>query len=291
MDYGRLFSKAWRLIWEHKFLIVLGILVALGSAGGGGSGRGISGGNGNRAMQELPQFEFDPSTPLQNIGLPAFALGGIIILAIFAVLVGLVLWGVGTLSRGGLIHGADVVSKGKTSSFSDAFQAGWKNGWQLIGISIVPAIPGLILFLTAIYVLAVNGGIELIAQGEEILNAPKAGVFLPVAVLVCILIPLSLLFSLLRTFANRACILEGEGVFAAYRRGFEVLGGNLAETFILFVLQVAVSIGIWLVLAFPAILVTLCCLLWPLLLIVQGIIKAFFSTLWTLAWNYWVGEA
>ncbi len=29
MDYGRLLRRAWDIIWAHKFLILLGVLVAL----------------------------------------------------------------------------------------------------------------------------------------------------------------------------------------------------------------------------------------------------------------------
>jgi len=29
MDYGNLFSRAWTIIWDHKYLMVLGILAAL----------------------------------------------------------------------------------------------------------------------------------------------------------------------------------------------------------------------------------------------------------------------
>ena len=35
MDYGKLLTRAWNIIWEHKFLILLGVLVALGGTGGG----------------------------------------------------------------------------------------------------------------------------------------------------------------------------------------------------------------------------------------------------------------
>jgi hypothetical protein len=55
---------------------------------------------------------------------------------------------------------------------------------------------------------------------------------------------------------------------------------------ILFLIQVAIGLGIGLVLILPA----LCCLLWPLLILVQGVSAAFFSSMWTLAWKEWVGE-
>jgi hypothetical protein len=56
---------------------------------------------------------------------------------------------------------------------------------------------------------------------------------------------------------------------------------------LLFLIQVAIGIVLGLVLLLPA----LCCLFWPLLILVQGASAAFFSTMWTLAWKRWVAFA
>jgi len=37
------------------------------------------------------------------------------------------------------------------------------------------------------------------------------------------------------------------------------------------------------------VVMALCCVLWPVLLLVQGAIASYFSTLWTLAWREWTG--
>ena len=110
------------------------------------------------------------------------------------------------------------------------------------------------------------------------------------AALICLLIPVSLILGLLRTFANRAAMLEGMGAVSAYRRGFSILMGNLGEALILFVLQVAISIALFIFLALPGIIAALCCFLWPLLILFQGAVAAFFSALWTLAWRQWTGR-
>ncbi len=86
----------------------------------------------------------------------------------------------------------------------------------------------------------------------------------------------------------RACVLEDLGVVASYRRGFEVLAGNLGTALILFLIQIAVSIGLFIVMILPGILMVLCCLLWPVLILVQGAFSAYISTLWTLAWREFV---
>ena len=37
MNYGEVLGRACNIIWEHKYLILLGVRVALGSGGGSGS--------------------------------------------------------------------------------------------------------------------------------------------------------------------------------------------------------------------------------------------------------------
>jgi hypothetical protein len=112
-----------------------------------------------------------------------------------------------------------------------------------------------------------------------------------VAVLACLLISIALVLSLLRTFANRACMIEGVGVFAAYKRGFSVLMENFGPALVIFLIQIAVSIGVGIAMILPGIVMALCCLLWPVLLLVQGAMAAYFSTVWTLAWREWTGSS
>ena len=83
-------------------------------------------------------------------------------------------------------------------------------------------------------------------------------------------------------------MLEDLGVVASYRRGFEVLADNLGSALILFLIQIAISIGLFIVLIVPGFLMALCCLLWPLLILAEAAFCAYFSTLWTLAWREWV---
>ena len=82
-------------------------------------------------------------------------------------------------------------------------------------------------------------------------------------------------------------MLEGLGVFDSYRRGWEVATTNLAAAVLLFVIQIAITIGLGIALFVPSIVMVLCFVLWPVLLLIQGAIAAYFSTLWTLAWREW----
>lgn len=108
-----------------------------------------------------------------------------------------------------------------------------------------------------------------------------------VGIVGCLLLPVSLVPGLLRTFANRAAMLEGHGVVAAYARGFTVPVENLGQGIVIFVLQVGVSLLLAVLLLVPGVIVALCFLLWPLIWLFEGLLAAFFSAVWTLAWRRW----
>jgi len=286
MDYGKIFARAWDIIWEHKFLILLGVLVALSGANYGGGNQAQYAFRGDEIQWgELPSFEY--GSPLRELDLPLAVFGGVLVLAGVAVLVGLVFWAAGTIARGGLISAVDDIEAERSTNLSEAFKAGWEKGWRLIGIGLVPAAPMAVLVIISLGVFLGYGGFELLTRGDHPLVG--LGTFLPVIVMACLLIPTAMILGLLRNFANRACMLEDLGVISSYKRGFEVLGDNLGPALLLFLIQLALSLGIWMMMIVPGILIALCCLLWPLLILVEGAFAAYYSTLWTLAWREWVG--
>ncbi len=288
MDFGKLFSRAWDILWKNAFLILLAVLAVLGGAGSGGSSQSrfvFQGGD--FQWQDLPRFDFGRN--FGDWGIPAVAVGGIVLFALVALLVGLVFWALGAIARGGLINAVNDLEENQPTDFMVAFRAGWDKGWKLLGIALIPAIPGLVLMALLIGSLVLAGGWDLIGRFDPIRDGWSA--LSPILVITCLLIPAALALSLLRTFANRACMLEDTGVLASYQRGIEVLGQNLGSAVILFLLQIAISIGVGLVMIVPGILSALCCLLWPLLILFQAAFVAFYSILWTLAWREWVGAA
>jgi hypothetical protein len=291
MDYGSLLSRTWDIIWNHKFLILLGVLVALGSGGGTGApGSGLDFG-GPSTPQQPPQAPEMPDLPrwrgFENLRLPRLA-GGVVILVIaLIVLIGLSVWVISTIAKGGLIAGADTVAGGGTSTFGSALGAGWRRGWTLLGIAILPGIPALFLALGVLFFFLVASGIAPQLSGS--IGMPlNIGAFGLLGLMGCILTPLIVVLSLLQTFANRACMLEQEGVFGAYKRGLNVLFSNIGPALVLFLIQVVLNIGLGLVMVVPGIFMALCCVLWPVLLLIQGAIAAYFSTMWTLAWREWI---
>lgn len=287
MDYGNLFSRAWQIIWNNKFLIVLGMLVVLTSASGSGGTQGaLPEIRGTGIGQGAPQFTFEP--PELNIG-GGLEIALIVLIALLVLALVVAIWVISTIARGGLISGANAIDGGGQSSFGQAFSQGWNHGLRLLGISLVPAIPTLILIVVSGLSLFSYTGVRIV-NGTAQTTTNANWVLVPVLTVICFLAFASLVLALLRTFANRACMLEDLGVIASYRRGLEVLGQNFGSALLLFLLQIGLSLLIGILLFLPGIVVALCCLLWPLLLIVQGTFSAYYSTLWTLAWARWTGE-
>ncbi len=274
MEYGKIVSRSVNIVWQNKFLIIVGFLAALGSGSFGG------GGGGNGDLGQFPEVEAE---------IAALAVGLIIALVCVVLFVGIVLWAVSTIARGGLIASVDSIESGEKSSFRQSWSAGWHRAWTLLGIGLLPAIPALILFVVGVMALGAYGGIFALLD-EEFAQVGTVGLGIAIAAFACILIPIMLVLSILRNFAERACMLENLGVIDAYRRGTSVLMANLGEAIILFLLQIVIFIVLGILFFLPGLVLVLCCFLWPLLLAIQGAITAFISALWTLAWRTWTDE-
>lgn len=193
MDYGKLLNRAWEILWRHKFLVILGLIVALS---GGFNTSASSGTNaGFRADSSGAVGTVLPPELSTSIGLPFWTA---LLLFALVLAIAFVLWVISTTARGGLIAGAAASDSGQDTSFSRAWRAGWQRIWTLLGIGIIPAIPGLIVLLVGGLAFLGNVGFPATEPGPRILTAI-------LVVLVCIALPLALVLELLRVFANRAC--------------------------------------------------------------------------------------
>jgi len=284
MDYGKILSRAWDIIWGHKYLILLGVLAGLGSGAGGGSGAAT--GTGFRFDLPAPDEFRIPEFPAPGVIPPVVGVIGIIV-ALIIVVVAVALWVVAIISRGGLIASVDTIDGGGLSSFGQAWEAGWRKGWRLVGIALLPAIPVILLVI-----LAVLAALALYLPAPAAAARANVSILAVIAgVLACILVPVAVILGVLEAMANRACMLEDTGVLGSYRRGARVVLDNFGSAFVLFLIQIAIGIGIAIVGILPSILLAVCCVLWPLLILIQGAITAYFSTMWTLAWRRWTGLA
>jgi hypothetical protein len=281
MDYGKLLTRSWDIIWEHKFLILLGLMVALGS---GGRGTSLNLSLPGEDLSEL-QFDLQPPRLAEDLGVPLEAfIAMAVVIALLVLFLGLIVWVVSTIARGGLIAAVDAIERGAPYDFGQAFMAGWGRVWRLLGISLLAAAPALVMIVPmVVLVVAVVMGDEGGAPMEEAI----LGMIAVLVPWLCLFVLVMIVVSVLQKLAMRACMLEAQGVLAAYRRAVQVAGANLGSVFLVWLLQVALGIAIGMGLLVPGLIMAFCCLLWPVWLLIRGAIAAYFSTFWTLAWREW----
>ncbi|MGD8626946.1 MAG: hypothetical protein PVJ34_20595 [Anaerolineae bacterium] len=305
MDFSKVLSRAWQITWRWKVLWILGFLASLGS--------GIGSGNGGM------NYQFDSSNwdrwgyRYQFDRIPGELIALIVGLGCLAILIGIALWVISVIARGGLIAGVQQVEETESTTFLGAWRVGRKKFWTLFGISVLAAIPIIVLVIAGIAAImgmfAVGGvlGGRSVGVGEVLFSIFCGGTFC------CGLAIAVIILSQIQTYAERAAILEDMGWLDAFRRGWQVLKENLGPTIIYWLIFFALGLiivflimsGVFAVAApliaifssidpGPWLVVPLCFggLLGILLATVVGsIITTFTSTTWTLAYREFTGLA
>jgi hypothetical protein len=227
MDFGKLLSRSWEIVWNNKFLFVLGLLAALGSGGGG------SGGGGNFNVGDS-----DFTVPYEMIGRAELfwsQYGFLIIITVCVLLIiGIVLWLISLVAQAGLIDAVDRIDEGQSSSFGEAWAAGTSKLLSLVGLSLLLALPFIIFGLIA----AAVGVGAVMTDGGNIFAL--FGVV--VACLACVIAILAIFIQILYPFAQRAIVLENSGAVASISRGWDVMRESVGDTVILVVIAVAITI-------------------------------------------------
>jgi hypothetical protein len=241
MDYGDILSRAWNIVWNNKFMLVLGFLAALGTGGGsGGANANFSFGSG--------QFEVSPRSADDIAGF--FARFGPLILGLVCLIfvVGIVLWLIRLTAQAGLISAAARIDAGESVSFGQAFSAGTGKLGRMVGVNLVMYGPFTLLGLIA-------ASFALFTSGTAILNAAFGGgsgdpeaIFTSLAFfgaclacLACLLIPLMILVSAVYPFAQRGAVLADLSVIESIRHGWNVVRANLADVILLIILFLVLS--------------------------------------------------
>jgi hypothetical protein len=308
MNYGRVLTRAWEITWRWKVLWILGFLAALGSGGGGGSSGGST--SYTTSGEEWPwwwgQTYYGPH-------IPAGVIAAIVGLVCVAIIIGIAIWVVSVIARGGLIAGVHQVEEQEHTSFGSAWRAGARRFWTLFGISILAAIPLIILAVVGIIVIIMM----FVGSGFAFTSSDAAGAMGIVTSILCGgafccgMIILAIILEQIRIYAERAAILEDLGWIEAFSRGWNVLKANLGPTIVfwliffaiglVFVMLIAavvaatafpfvafvanVDLGAWLAvpICFGGLIAVIVAAL------INAIVQTFTSATWTLAYRDMVG--
>jgi hypothetical protein len=299
-NFGEVLTRAWRIIWKHKVLWIFGIFAGCSRGSGnfrGNSGGGGSGGTGGQLPPELMRiFQI-----IQQNLVPFIVVGCILVLLIWAVTIFL-----STIGKVGLIRGTYQAEGGtERLIFGQLFSESTPFFWRVFGLSLIIAIPILVVFAALIAgfaAFAISAG-----NGND---AARVGVFglLPLLIgCVCILVPVMFVVGMIIRQAENAIVLENMPVLPAISRGWEIFRANLGPIILMAIILAVVGIVAGLIIAIPILAVVVpaaitfavnraenwtpmifagvcLCLYIPVAWLLNGILTAYTESAWTLTY-------
>lgn len=313
MDFGEVLTKAWKIIWKFKILWIFGIFAGCGtrSSGnfnGGGSSSYQTGGAPGQIPNLPPGFEANLSKILQFIENPAVIVGFISLICILILLTIFL----SIMGRVGLIKGAvDADVGAEHLSFGDLWKSGLQYFWRIFGLSLLIGSPILLIYLALAF-----GGLVIFLtylsgsrSGSFGAVAPVWIVLLPViCVFICVIFLLAIVISFLRPQAERAIVIENEGVISGLRRGWNVLTKNLGPILIIWLITLVIGFAVGIIVALPLLIILipaiiafvvggnnpsyapliiagLCIVAYiPVSLVANGILTSYLETVWSLTY-------
>jgi len=304
MQYGEVITRSLSLVWRFKYLWLLAILGGADVGTGGFSGNFGNPGSFGRGASS------GGSAPLGDIGPQVTQFlqdwGWLIVLAGLLVLVLSLLWfALSSVTIGALVRASAEHDAERPFGLGQAWRTGVGTFWSIVGLRLlallwgvlVAAVIGLFVVLGFVSYLGGQGG----ALGAVIAIGGLVTLFLIVAAIVV---------NLAFTLATRAVVLEQLGAMAALRRGFQLLRARLGRVLLVWLIEIGLGLAAGLALfvvlipvivvaaglvgvaaytggpgAAVAVAVPVAVVAFVVLLVAAGLIGAYFSTYWTLAFR------
>ncbi|NIS82712.1 MAG: hypothetical protein GTO14_21490 [Anaerolineales bacterium] len=293
MDQAAVLGRTWEITWKHKVLWIFGML----SAGLGSGFRSMSGRirdifQYQIQAEEIPQFErfLDSLSPEQAIGISS----GIVVLIILLTIVFIIL---SILGLGGLIVGFDRADQDDRPGFGQLLKESSIHFWRLLGVSLMMLIvtfaASLLLFCGVLSIGFLTFGIGLLC----------------LCPLICLLIPLGVLFGSYISLTQVAVVVDNLGVPDAFRKAWQTLQQNPGPVVAMSLILVVGGLIAGFFLATPMIAIAvpastgalieggraalsgqilsgLCLLLYlPVLVLANGLLQTFIVGAWTITYK------
>lgn len=299
-NFGEVLTRAWQITWRHKILWVFGIFAGCGRGGGGNGGGGQNTGFETQAPDLPPQVMRWLDIIAENMA-TFIGVGIAVICLLWIVTIFL-----STVGRIGLIRGAALADSGAESLiFGQLFSESTPYFWRVFGLSLIVAIPILVLFAALFagliaFAVAASGGSD--EAGLGILA--MIPVFIGCG---CILIPVMFVVGMIIRQAERAIVLEDMPVLPAISRGWDIFKSNLGPVILMAIILAVIGLVVGFVIAIPILVVVfpamitfaagdgqnwtplilmgVClCLYIPVSLILNGVVTTYTESAWTLTY-------
>lgn len=298
MDFGKVLTRSWEIIWKHKILWVFGILASCGGQYRSSSinysydsSSGPSGQVPPGIQNWLDQLNFRFNSIPQD-RLIAIMVGAVLIILALAILFAFI----GIFGRVSLIKGAQQAEGGMALNFGQLAGDAYKFFWRAVGLNILLAI----LPIAVVIIFAIAAGVfSVVTLGIGALC------LIPIA---CLMVPVFLAYSVYTQFANMALVVDEMPVFDAISRGWDVLrnhAGNITIMALILLIGGGVVnflIGLPIVAVFAPVVIgaisgtqnafttgltiSAICLVvaLPVLILLGGILQSYLQSAWTLTY-------
>jgi hypothetical protein len=226
MDYGQLFSKALRIMWNHKSLWIFGLFAGSGlgsnfnfSSPGDFSAKDFSGFGGTGFGGDLEQFG---DLVVSNLGL----------LIVAGLLLGVVMTVCHVISLPALIDATNKIARGGRYRFSTSFSAGLDFFWRYLGLFFLGIMSAMVLMAVLVMAGVVSFAIHAALGVLYLLVSIPAGI--------AGLFTIVLVFGL----AQRALVVRDVSIGDSLEEGWTLFRRHLGKAIVFSLLVFAVSIGI-----------------------------------------------
>jgi len=217
VPFIEILKGAARIIWQNRFLLWFGLLMALGSPGSfniGGNEKDF--GNQGEKFRNFIENHWQIA----------------ITLAIIIFAIGIILFLISLVAKAGLVKSVNLISQNKKTSFRDGWKSGKKYFGKLFGLSI--------LFFLVIFVLVIVLAVPVVYLifAKSWADAILVGLFA-----IAIFIPLIFIFTLTKIFAELYIILSELSILNAIETGYDLLLKNIGNSIIFALLLFAVGLA------------------------------------------------
>ena len=215
IDFIEIFKRAAKIVWENRFLLWFGILIALGSPGSF---------NISSSQNDYANNESVKSFMINHWQI-------ILVTTILLIAIGIIIFLVSLIAKAGLILSVNAIEKNEAASFKTGWCAGKKYLGKLFRLFLVFLLTGitivLVLATPVIYFLANHLWIWAILIG---------------LLAIAIFIPIVFVLAFTNIFAGYYIVLSDLKVWGAIETGYNLLLKNLVNSLIFAILFLAVDV-------------------------------------------------
>jgi hypothetical protein len=245
MDYIKVLNRAWHLVWRYRVLWVFGVILALTT--GGGFGSGLRSSFNREDFERGGRFRLEQISPEVVSTLIAVGIGLVCLILILIVVTTIARY----VAETALIRMVDDHEEtGERRSARQGFRMGWsRTALRLFLIDLLISLPTVLVFIL-LFVLAA-APLLLWATGSKAAGAIGTLAAIGLILLVVLLaIVVGVVLSLLFKFFFRACALEELGVIESIRHGYRMVRRHLKDAVVMWLIMASLTIG-WVLVMIP----------------------------------------